>query len=97
MTIQEILARHIADVCRRGDIECRCGKECDLPEAHRAHVAEVLEKHMQEREAEALEEAAGEIDRLDSCVEMYDENLNARQVSHWLRDRANQYKEAPNA
>lgn len=47
--------------------------------------------------AEALEEAASEIDRLDSCVEMYDENLNARQVSHWLRARANQYKETPDA
>lgn len=42
-----------------------------------------------EAKAEALNEAAAEIDRLDSCVEMYDENLNARQVSHWLRERAN--------
>lgn len=46
-----------------------------------------------EAKAEALDEASREIDRLDSDVEMYDENLNARQVSHWLRAHAEQYKE----
>lgn len=50
-----------------------------------------------EAKREALNESASEIDRLDSDVEMYDENLNARQVSHWLRNRANQHKDAPNA
>lgn len=52
MTILEILGRHIADVCNHGDIECRCGEQCDTPEAHRTHLAEVLGKHMQEREAQ---------------------------------------------
>ena len=57
MTIQEILGRHIADVCNHGDIECRCGEQCDTPEAHRAHLAEVLDKHMREAKAEAYKDA----------------------------------------
>ena len=47
-----------------------------------------------EAKAEALEEAASEIYRLDGDdAEMYDEDLNATPVTAWLRDRANQYKE----
>ena len=46
-----------------------------------------------EAKAEALHESATELNRLDSDVEMYDENLRATQVEWWLRARANQYKE----
>lgn len=53
MSILEILSRHIADVCNHGDIECRCGEQCDTPEDHRAHVAQVLEQHERERCYEA--------------------------------------------
>lgn len=64
MTIQEILGRHIADVCMHGDIECRCGEQCDLPEDHRAHLADVLDKHMQEREAAAVRETSRYLQRI---------------------------------
>ena len=67
-------------------------REVGLDQANRAF-DRWLETVRAEAKAEALNEAASEIDRLDSDVEMYDENLNARQVSHWLRTRANQYKE----
>ena len=52
-----------------------------------------LETVRAEAKAEALNESATELNRLDSDVEMYDENLRATQVEWWLRDRANQYKE----
>lgn len=69
MTILEILGRHIADVCNHGDIECRCGEQCDTPEAHRAHLAEVLNKHMQEREAAVI---AGLAELLDEYRSSHD-------------------------
>ena len=61
MTIQEILeAHHKIDWDDWGYRRCRCGFQF-VPKysatAHRAHVAEVLDKHMREREAEAWDEA----------------------------------------
>lgn len=63
MTIQEILTAHKSNSVRyRAEdvvIRCACGTDWNgdtTPKAeisHRAHVAEVLEKHMQEREAGA--------------------------------------------
>ena len=57
MTIQEILEAH--QLYLRQDEpawRCECGEwkddTCALKENHRAHVAEVLEKHMLEREAQ---------------------------------------------
>lgn len=55
-----------------------------------------LETVRAEAKAEALEEAASEIGRLDGGeAEMYNEDLNATPVTFWLRNRANQYKEEP--
>lgn len=59
MTIQEILEAH--KVKKYNPFTCRCGwtlgeqTGAGLSAYHRAHVAEVLDKHMQEREAAAWE------------------------------------------
>ena len=67
MTIQEILEAHarVTDIGPVCGGKCTCGHDLDdddrvmpwtLPDvqaAHRAHLAEVLDKHMQEREAKA--------------------------------------------
>lgn len=77
MSIQEILEAHGIVWESNGDygdiawVECDCstnnGDDAwtgDGESDHRAHVAEVLEKHMQEREAAAAREAARYIERL---------------------------------
>ncbi|PRA13314.1 hypothetical protein CQ010_01320 [Arthrobacter sp. MYb211] len=54
MTIQEILEAHQQVP---GHYDCRCGWEREAFTgyiSHRAHVAEVLDKHMQEREQKSL-------------------------------------------
>lgn len=70
MTIQEILEAHLRVMGQRGTgVLCICGwhtvalgkRSEDL---HRAHVAEVLDKHMQERESDAVRETARYIERL---------------------------------
>lgn len=70
MTILELLEAHLRVMGQRGTgVLCICGwhtvalgkRSEDL---HRAHVAEVLEQHMQEREAEAVRETARNIERL---------------------------------
>lgn len=53
----------------------------------------MIAKIRAEAKAEALNESATDLNRLDSDVAMYDENLRATQVEWWLRNRANQYKE----
>lgn len=68
-----------------------------LVETAQADFDRWLETVRAEAKAEALNESATELNRLDSDVEMYDENLRATQVEWWLRARANQYKEAPSA
>ena len=66
MSIQEILEAHTvkrpwSEATR---MRCKCGEvvtaetEGQLYALHRAHVAEVLDKHMQEREAGAWDEGA---------------------------------------
>ncbi|MGP5689755.1 hypothetical protein [Glutamicibacter ardleyensis] len=56
MTIKEILEAHFKIEWNDwGQRQCQCGHEFAgkySSKAHRAHVAEVLEKHMQEREAQ---------------------------------------------
>lgn len=67
------------------------------PVRARAEFDRWLEEVRAEAKAEALEEAASEIYRLDGDdAEIYNEDLNATPVTAWLRARANQYKEEPN-
>lgn len=111
MTIQEILEAHQP---RLLNFACLCGAifnppyEQDRPAlAHRAHVAEVLDKHMQEREA-------AEVERLAKVIEdegegyartavtltgtdntRYHAYAVARQgISHQLKFRADQIRKA---
>lgn len=67
-----------------------------------------LESVRAEAKAEALNEAAAEIDRLESIGDTARNQVSEDQekdywrfhgtpITDWLRDRANQYKEAPNA
>lgn len=61
MTITELLAAHrTLDVAHLAHsvAMCKCGTLFENRPAHRAHVAEVLEQHMQEREARAWDKAA---------------------------------------
>lgn len=57
MTIQEILTAHrmlhVSHLAHTVAM-CKCGTLFENRLAHRAHVAEVLDKHMQEREAVAF-------------------------------------------
>lgn len=61
MTIQEILEAHTVKRpwSEASRMRCKCGEvvtaetEGQLYALHRAHLAEVLDKHMQEREARA--------------------------------------------
>lgn len=65
-------------------------------EGAKAEFDRLIAKLRAEAKAEALEEAASEIYRLDGDdAEMYNEDLNATPVTAWLRARANQYKETP--
>ena len=57
MTIQEILETHdyrIADEPPVKTIVCNCGDRYGLFTSHQRHVAEVIEAHMQEREAAVI-------------------------------------------
>lgn len=69
MTIKEILYTHQL-FWRQGETvwRCECGKweddTCAQEENHRAHVAEVLEKHAQEREADAVRETSIYLQRI---------------------------------
>lgn len=68
MTILEILEAHTVKRpwSEASRMKCKCGEvvtaetEGQLYALHRAHVAEVLDKHMQEREAEAWDKGANE-------------------------------------
>ena len=65
MTIQEILEAHTVKRpwSEASRMRCKCGDvvtaetEGQLYALHRAHVAEVLDKHMQEREQQAVRHA----------------------------------------
>ena len=63
MTIQEILEAHIQSI-RNGRCSCEEHGPKRTGLAHRAHVAEVLEAHMQEREAAVI---AGLAELMDEC------------------------------
>lgn len=64
MTIQELLETHAWDIefntkgLGVNTIVCRCGDRYGLTESYRAHLAEVLETHQQESEAEVWDEGA---------------------------------------
>lgn len=69
MTIQEILYTHQL-FWRQGETvwRCECGEweddTCAQEENHRTHLAEVLDKHMQEQCAEAKAEAYKDAERI---------------------------------
>ena len=52
MTIQEILEAH--KPASHGHVLCECRLEFTTDKNHRAHLADVLDKHMQERIDEAV-------------------------------------------
>lgn len=61
----------------------------------RAEARAVFNRWLAGVQAEALEEAASVIDRLDDGeAEMYNEDLNATPVTFWLRKRADQIRGA---
>lgn len=70
MTIQEILEAHLSAVAYEGPATCSCeeweSRQTGLNSTaqHRAHQAEVLDKHMQEREAGAVRETSRYIQRI---------------------------------
>ena len=72
MTIQEILEAHTVKRpwSEASRMRCKCGEvviaetEGQLYALHRAHVAEVLDKHIQEREAEAVRETSRYLQRI---------------------------------
>ena len=98
MRILEILETHQItknpeQLYRSFRIACECGETFkgvntyDATVSHRTHVAEVLEKHMQEREVEAKAEALAEA-AFDLPA-----GMSRKGFYKWLRTRANQYKE----
>lgn len=99
MTIQEILEAHkhyrayVADDYSVG-VTCTCGEEIlrrgMLSDgSHRAHLDEVLEKHMQEREVALLSEVA------DEAIEKYaDKPYSPGHVIRLLLSRANELRKA---
>lgn len=97
MSIKKVFKQHFKLVFNdRGQRECQCGyfigNGDNAGKLHKKHAIQVLEQHVLEAKAAVLEEAAAELNRLDSDVEMYDENLHATPVETWLRDRANQMR-----
>lgn len=54
MTIQEILDRHKVSAFAGADTACACDRKWRTNTEYRAHVAEALDKHMQERINEAV-------------------------------------------
>lgn len=102
-TIREILEVHQliwesdGDYGERNWTECSCSNHSfgddywtgDDESDHRAHAAEVLDKHMTEREAVALDNAAD-----DSQMGPVPHGWNASGIASWLRARAEQIREA---
>lgn len=72
MTITELLEAHVQHdaVAKSTQFYCLCGWVSEAPRygegrvEHRAHVAEVIEQHMQEREAEAVRETSRYLQRI---------------------------------
>lgn len=68
MTIQEILEVHLgSEWIEWKHSQCQCGHKFEgeyNSTTRRAHVAEVLDKHMQEREAEAVRETSRYLQRI---------------------------------
>ena len=64
-TIKEILDAHQKIP---GHYDCQCGWERLAGNEHRDHLVEVLEAHVQEREAAALEDHADAIQHIDDVI-----------------------------
>lgn len=95
MTIQEILTAHTVKRpwSEANRMKCKCGQaaiaetETQLYALHRAHVAEVLDKHMQEREVALLSSVAEE------AIEKYaGKPYSPGHVNRLLLTRANQIR-----
>lgn len=116
MTPLEILEAHTVKRpwSEASRMRCKCGEVVtaetvpQLYTLHRAHLAEVLDKHMKEQcaeaKAEALNEVADEWERLMKIGKrLFTEttsneraelnNWAGQEKPGWLRARANQYKE----
>lgn len=97
MTILEILEAHtlewVADDV--GNYECECGfypdpfngTDVSIDDQHRAHVAEVLDKHMQERILAWQEQA------WDACSEAWEHAHSLDNIEPWGYLPDNPYKE----
>lgn len=112
MSTQEILEAHLSWHFPDGESDetrCRCGhviavgngaQKMDMAQgASIAHVAEVLEQHMQEREAGALESfVASQMQMLENMEYFADEH-DRDEVDRWcsvISNRAKEIREATN-
>lgn len=106
MSALEILEAHKRIDAYEGPATCTCeeweSRRTGLNSSaqHRAHVAQVLDQHVREREVEALTEAADALDAKSSRLDRdyATENgayLGLNTATTELRDRANQFKEKP--
>ncbi|MGP9033656.1 hypothetical protein ACT17S_11360 [Glutamicibacter mysorens] len=101
MTILEVLEAHTVKRpwSEASRMRCKCGEvviaetEGQLYSLHRAHLAEVLDKHMQEREAAVLLKAR---DRMAKHWPLALDEFEAGEVCDWLEHEADKIKEAPN-
>lgn len=111
MSIKKVFKQHFKLVFNdRGQRECQCGyfigNGDNAGKLHKKHAIQVLEQHEREAKAEALEEAADEIERLENIGDTAQGELNEEQTAEywlyhgtpkttWLRDRAAELKETP--
>lgn len=90
MTIQEILEAHKISAFAGSDTACACDRTWRTNTDYRAHLAEVLEQHMQEREVALLSSVAEE------AIEKYaDKPYSPGHVIRLLLTRANQIRTEP--
>lgn len=103
MSILDILEAHRTLASAPDDKVCACDRTWRPDAEYRAHVAQVLEQHVLEAKAEALEEAADEIERLENIGDTAQGELNEEQTAEywlyhgtpkttWLRDLAAQIR-----
>lgn len=90
MTIQEILVAHRALANAPDDTVCACDRTWRTNTAYRAHLAEVLDKHMQEREAaviaglaELLDEYRGNHDVAECAAYVEGETGRQAVIDNW--------------
>lgn len=98
MTIQEILEDHLLVKGVRGlETLCICGwhtaQRLRPEDLHRSHLAEVLDKHMQDREAAVLLKAR---DRMAKHWPLALDEFEAGEVCDWLELEVDKLKESTN-